>query len=366
MGNWARKWFENTGGNSHRAAYLKEETDQAVIVIATAFAVSIALIYVDYQVLGPGKWLVGSILARGLFGVCSIAVIARFKRRANVEDRDRILFLWSLLAAIFVLGANLTRFGNASDRTFSIWFILGNYFLLPNRAILKIIPALGFSIADAAILLFFTEGMSPPALVTSMVSLIAANAAGILLSVRLENSQRKRHQARILEERNRLQLIELATTDSLTGIFNRRRFIELGETEFNRYKRYGNTFSFIVFDINKFKSINDTYGHPAGDIVLQEFCALLTAMKRSIDIVGRLGGDEIGLILPGTNYKNARAAIQRINQACGKLVIRIFNHRLHISFSAGVAEVQPSDKSIDDLYRRADKRLYANKRKRTK
>lgn len=364
MGDLMRKWFDAGDGN-HRAYTLSEDVDQATTVIAIASATVVALISVDYLAFGFHRLFFVSLAAKGTFCIFSILAMIKLRRSSRVAENDWIVFLWSLLLAAIVLGASLVRPNNFNNYAAPMWAVVGIYFLLPNRTSLKVVAALGFSIAKI-FLSTLTEGIDMPVLIDGVVSLAAANTAGIVSSIQREKSQRRHHQNRILEERHRLQLMELATTDSLTGICNRRRFLELGETEFSRYKRYGDVFSFIVLDINKFKSINDTYGHPTGDVVLREFCAMLTSMKRSIDIVGRLGGDEIGMILPGTNYKNAKTAIQRIHQACRKLVIPIPSNSLHISFSAGITEVLPNDQSIDDLYRRADKRLYANKRKQEK
>jgi diguanylate cyclase (GGDEF)-like protein len=182
----------------------------------------------------------------------------------------------------------------------------------------------------------------------------------------MENYQRKQYESRLLADQSHLQLLGLATTDSLTGIFNRRHFLELGEIEFDRYRRFGRIFSFIVIDINNFKAINDSYGHPTGDLVLQRFCAVLTKEKRSVDIVGRLGGDEFGMILPETSGRAAAKAILRIEQACLNLKWDLSDKTFQLTISAGLTVARPGDQSIDNLYRRADKSLYAKKQKAEK
>jgi diguanylate cyclase (GGDEF)-like protein len=241
--------------------------------------------------------------------------------------------------------------------------ILGSYVLLPNRLIFKIIPAVIFTIGEMWILLFHKDGLSPETLAISAVAFTALNVIGIISAKRLETYQRKQYETRLLEDRSHLQLLGLATTDGLTGIFNRRHFLHAGEIEFDRYKRFGHVFSFVVIDINRFKSINDTYGHPTGDLVLQIFADILTKEKRSVDIIGRLGGDEFGIILPETSARDTAKALKRINQACRNLQLNFSGEKFQLTISAGVTTARPGDQSIDDLYRRADKSLYVKKQK---
>jgi diguanylate cyclase (GGDEF)-like protein/PAS domain S-box-containing protein len=163
-----------------------------------------------------------------------------------------------------------------------------------------------------------------------------------------------------LEERLRA----LATTDGLTGTFNRRHFFELGEAELRRAARYGHPTSLAMLDIDYFKTINDELGHAAGDVVLQELVEILGGEVRSSDVVARVGGEEFALLFPETGLRAAHTTAERICRAAGA---RSFvQHGLppdrRITVSVGVAEHRAGE-TLGDLMKRADVGLYDAKSK---
>jgi diguanylate cyclase (GGDEF)-like protein len=355
--------FDDTD-TEFRESHRLEDLEQARAVITIVAVMVAAFSYVDllfYKLTGMFYILVA---VRVLFCVLSYVVGTGLKRHKKLHQIDLAIFFWTISLAILTLGVNLVRPSYFNDNILlhSV-MILGTYVLLPNRFIFKIIPAIAFTIGEMWILIFYKDNPTLQGLFISAVAFTALNVIGILSARRQEFFQRKQYKARLLENGNRIQLLGLATTDSLTGIFNRRHFLELGEIEFDRYKRFGHIFSFVVIDINKFKSINDTYGHPIGDLVLQVFCDVLSREKRSVDIIGRLGGDEFGIILPETSSRDAAKAIQRINRACRNLKWDLSDKNFQMTISTGLTVARPGDQSIDDLYRRADKRLYTKKQK---
>ncbi len=117
------------------------------------------------------------------------------------------------------------------------------------------------------------------------------------------------------------KLAQLATTDSLTGLCNRRHFYLELEDEMQRARRFGQPMSVIMFDLDHFKRINDTWGHPQGDLVLQAFARVLENTKRSIDTVARLGGEEFGALLPATGFDGACAFAEKVRQSTAKMNI---------------------------------------------
>jgi len=154
------------------------------------------------------------------------------------------------------------------------------------------------------------------------------------------------------------KLKELATSDSLTGIFNRRSFLEIASTEFDRYQRYGELFSFAILDLDKLKLINDTYGHPAGDHSIVLLTETIMSQKHSSDAIGRLAGDEFGLILPGTDALKAHDLLMRVKSSLAETVVEVpSKQHFQVSFSAGIADVRKTDENFDVLYKRADKAL---------
>ncbi len=163
------------------------------------------------------------------------------------------------------------------------------------------------------------------------------------------------------QEKNE-QLTRLATTDSLTGLTSRRRFTEQLEREIVAGKRSGQSSGLLMIDIDHFKRINDTYGHAAGDAVLVDFASSARAMLREIDMIGRLGGEEFGVILPNSDASNAETVAQRIRRTIEARAIETESHKLHITISIGVTLITGADPKPDASLTRADHALYAAKR----
>jgi diguanylate cyclase (GGDEF)-like protein/PAS domain S-box-containing protein len=157
------------------------------------------------------------------------------------------------------------------------------------------------------------------------------------------------------------ELRTLAFTDSLTGVNNRRRFLDLARAELSRARRHGRPFSFFILDIDFFKDINDTYGHDQGDLVLVRLTATCLGALRDIDVFGRLGGEEFGAILVETDLEQATVIAERLRAAVAENAIDMHGSRVTITVSIGVSMWREDDDAFGDLMRRADKALYAAK-----
>jgi diguanylate cyclase (GGDEF)-like protein len=155
---------------------------------------------------------------------------------------------------------------------------------------------------------------------------------------------------------------EIAVRDQLTGLLNRRGFNEYGEKAFAAARRAGAPLSLIMTDIDRFKHINDRFGHAAGDAALAHFARLFAEERRSEDIVARVGGEEFALLLPGTNLRDAMALADQLCEKIGSTPIDLTTVGLPMTSSFGVATISDNDTSLDDMTRRADRALYRSKR----
>ncbi|MEM9538873.1 MAG: diguanylate cyclase [Cyanobacteria bacterium P01_E01_bin.42] len=158
------------------------------------------------------------------------------------------------------------------------------------------------------------------------------------------------------------ELEKLATTDPLTGIANRRYLLILGEREFLRVCRYDRPLSILMLDLDRFKNINDTYGHSLGDEVLKKMAEVTSSVLRAMDYFGRFGGEEFVILLPETNLEEGRDVAERIGREIAEMQLTHLEKIIKITVSIGVATYQVGDTTIDDILRRADDALYQAKR----
>lgn len=150
----------------------------------------------------------------------------------------------------------------------------------------------------------------------------------------------------------------LARTDALTGINNRRFFFEVAVHEFNAAVRYGHPLAAIMFDIDHFKHLNDSYGHQAGDDMLRSIAQLTRRQLRDADILARYGGEEFIILLPYTNIKQACLVAERIREQVAAFRLAIEEKEIGITISLGVAEFDTQADTLDKLIQRADQAMY--------
>ena len=161
--------------------------------------------------------------------------------------------------------------------------------------------------------------------------------------------------------RNAEQLERLASTDPLTGLYNRRHFLVALEAEWSRFQRYYRSLSVLMVDIDHFKSINDRYGHAVGDEAIKAMADACLQGKRKSDIVGRVGGEEFAILLPETSLSRARIVAERIRKRIAAQTLKAHEAHFQISASIGVAEALVSMSGMDALMIAADQALYQAK-----
>ncbi len=153
----------------------------------------------------------------------------------------------------------------------------------------------------------------------------------------------------------------MAFTDGLTGLYNHRRFQERLDEEIKRAERYGEPLSLILLDIDHFKKVNDTYGHPAGDAVLKKLAELIRKTVREIDFPARYGGEEFALIILKSKARDAEKIAERLRKTAEKTVIKTDNHEITVTLSLGIASYPEDAKTREELIEKADQALYKAK-----
>ncbi len=181
------------------------------------------------------------------------------------------------------------------------------------------------------------------------------------LVARTRSMLRLRARQTELAEANR-RLYELATTDSLTGVANRRSFFDWLEQELARTRRYGTRFSFALLDADNFKHINDTYGHNVGDDVLRAMADVFRAHSRETDRVGRVGGEEFAVGLPEAGIEEAYEICERLREAIAENTVQVGDTVLKVSVSVGLAILDHESDCLRSLMHRADQAMYAAKK----
>lgn len=154
---------------------------------------------------------------------------------------------------------------------------------------------------------------------------------------------------------------QLTITDGLTQVFNRRYFLERFNEELNRSKNLKLNLSFLMVDIDRFKSYNDHYGHLVGDMLLKDITKIIKEAIRQIDFMGRYGGEELSIILAETDKEQARFAAERIRQAVECKVIRAYDEELLATISVGIATFPDDASEAANLIDRSDQALYVAK-----
>jgi diguanylate cyclase (GGDEF)-like protein len=173
----------------------------------------------------------------------------------------------------------------------------------------------------------------------------------ILLSMALADRMKMTQEKKLIAEKE-------AKTDILTGLFNRRAYYEISTMEYQRLLRHNRTLSIIMFDIDHFKQVNDTYGHDTGDFVLKTVAAIVQDVIREYDYAFRMGGDEFLLLLPETTNEQALILAERIRKRIENKILTVKDNKLSLTASFGVSEYNHIDRSIEQIVKRADEALY--------
>lgn len=276
------------------------------------------------------------------YGPVTIAFIVFFMY--VTDTRERLAFGGLAFGvAQFITGAALLHFRiTAEQRT--RWLLAGSFFLLGTGLLW-----LGFTAWFEPEALLPTSGLSTtpgPALLAFYAVTICSSFAFLLMH----------------KERADRETYELATTDSLTTVYNRRTFKELAEPQLSRSRRAEMPVSLLMLDLDHFKRINDTYGHLGGDDVLKAFAGLVRSCLRKEDLLSRYGGEEFVVLLPGASQAQAFSLAERIREGVAARSFDANGHLVRVTVSIGIAsEGGDTLPSLEAMLGRADEALYRAK-----
>jgi diguanylate cyclase (GGDEF)-like protein len=203
--------------------------------------------------------------------------------------------------------------------------------------------------------------------------LVIGGLFAMILHTRARQAQQEAQQAAVdlvlvqkkleLEQKLKEQAELQAQTDYLTGLFNRRNFVDLAERELRRAIRFHSPLSLLVVDVDHFKAINDTWGHGAGDFVLQIVSRLMNETLRGVDIFGRTGGEEFAAVIVETDGAEAFDVAQRLCAVVANAeIVPPGAGNIHVTVSIGLSQLKGRNISYDSLLNEADQAMYTAKR----
>jgi diguanylate cyclase len=313
-------------------------------------------------------WRTGILLAHALLLVFMAGVaVATSESRRRPDGTLARLVPWASLAVFLAAGAAITAVDQLVTSSITPFLVAcavaGLVLLLPPA------PALGIYLAGYAMywwLLGLTQP-DPSVLLSNRVNGLTAIALGIglmLLQWRAEvrnvvQGRRIEAQQEELVARN-LELDRLATHDELTGLINRRQLGFMAEREVAAMRRHGQETCLLLIDVDDFKLVNDRFGHPAGDRLLQQLAACMSSRLRASDLLARWGGEEFLVLLPQTDLAGALDVGEQLRRSVRET--RFAGIEGPVTISVGVASLRPSVAApLEVAYRDADRALYEAK-----
>lgn len=304
----------------------------------------------------PTPPLVIMATARVLVGLVGLsALLYTFTKSPNYKGLE-----WSTGVYMFTLIMTeslelVIKSGHAPlpETPITVFVVLLYYLFLPPSIWQSIIAASAGTIAYLLTLVFLPEASSGHITNTALIFFLA-NGFGLYFCVRYGTAQRREYLALA-------QLKRQAELDSLTGIYNRRKIMELATREFSSAQRYEYPCSILMLDIDHFKAVNDTYGHSAGDAVLTGFSDRCAGLLRNADLFGRIGGEEFLIVMPHCSGERASVAAERLITAVRTEPFRANGSAINATISIGIAELSPDSETPDAILQKADLALYRSK-----
>jgi diguanylate cyclase (GGDEF)-like protein len=342
------------------------------IVICALFAIPLNLTHiVVFWLRSPGSaaesaWRMGIILCHLTMMALMVPIgLTAWKTRRREMGAGAKLLQLAMPVTFLVGGVVITAIDQLVTTNITpyvlVALLVGSMFLTrPHHA------AMLFAASFAALYYALGSGPNPEVILSNRSNGVTAMAIGFVLSVAMwrhfavEIRQRRQIEAQSAElERVNRELQNMAFTDSLTGLPNRRYFDQAMARELAAIERGGPPASVIEFDLDHFKEINDSCGHAAGDEILRQVAGLVNGTIRKADMFARYGGEEFILLLPGTALEGAGEVAEKLRRRIEEHVFLADGHKVNLSASFGVAEL--SVNPATSFYRSVDHALYRAK-----
>ncbi|MFZ5883747.1 MAG: GGDEF domain-containing protein [Chloroflexota bacterium] len=341
----------------YRAANLKGDIRQGILYMLVASLGILTLFNADVlppQARPPFTWAT----AAG-YAVVTVLFGALLYNTTKVRVYDRLMTAWLLLTLLFRIVLDFITSGSSPLAYLDILLIFITYLASPLSFRNTAAMAVGFSVSLLYINHFIQTAAGSPAV--PIFAHLTAHLLGWLAHLQMQTHRRKSFQAFIDEKDAKEMVAFLANIDPLTKSLTRRQFLNIAESEFRRFQRYQRPLSIMILDADHFKAVNDTHGHHAGDLVLRSLSLTALEQKRAQDTFGRLGGEEFGLLMPETTLDKARVVAERIRLVWEASPVKLDGELIRSTISIGLAQAEPTDRSLEDLLRRADQMLYKAK-----
>jgi len=276
----------------YRVSNLRGDIKQSLLYIAIISFSVLAMLGADAMVFRnhPGLFKV-MVFCRVVYVLINFLFGVVLYKTDKVRNFDRLIFCWIFFTVLALVLFNFTRPANYLTTSFDIIVPFAIYILSPLRTPYTVALAIGFSAGTIYVDHFFKFGVDPVVLSVATAAQFIVHVLGWSSAVQLQSYRRKSYQAFIDEKDAKEMVAYLANIDPLTKSLTRRQFMSLAESEFRRFTRYRRPLSLLVLDADRFKQVNDTYGHHAGDLVLRSLSLVAMEQKRAQDTFGRLGGE---------------------------------------------------------------------------
>ncbi len=315
-------------------------------------------------------WRTGIIVVHSIHLLVSIAIaiIISIIRKQKHLSKKAVYIQYAFIVSLSAMAISLVTIDQYVTTNITPFLVLclglAVIFLLRPSSTLIVFGV----VLTAYLLLIGTVQKEPAILLTNRVNGITFVVFGMYLSLILWNTTRKnlfqeeeiKRQQKELEEKN-AELQRLAFLDTLTGLYNRRKWYEFAWEESRSICRYSTSSSVVLMDIDHFKKINDDYGHPIGDKLLKEIAGLLRKNLRAVDKPCRWGGEEFIVLLPNTSVEEARKVAEKLRTMIERTEFSIDGESIRVKASFGIASIRCEENSLDRAYERVDRALYMAK-----